>query len=109
MKSSHNLSAGGIAGAAIGSIVGISLLTAALFFYRRHRIASRSNAQTQQLWTSPESVDYLSPQSGKFTTFSPHTAYSPAELHSPKSPEPPVELSGETNGAESERISRAVQ
>ncbi|OBT81284.1 hypothetical protein VE02_10154 [Pseudogymnoascus sp. 03VT05] len=106
--SSHKLSAGGIAGATIGSVAGICLLAAALFFFRRRRNASSLKPQIQRRWTGPESVDYLSPQSDKFNTFSPHSSHSPAELHSPNSPEPPVELSGETNGAESERISRAL-
>lgn len=104
---SHKLSAGGIAGVTIGSIAGIALLTAALFFYRKRHNASKLKPQTQQHWTGPESVVYLSPQSDKFTAFSPDTSFSPAELHSPKSPEPPIELSGETNGADNERISRA--
>ncbi|KAL5346479.1 hypothetical protein ACLOAV_008750 [Pseudogymnoascus australis] len=104
---SHKLSAGGIAGVTIGSIAAITLLTAALFFYRKRHNASKLKPQTQRHWTGPESVDYHSPQSDKFTTFSPDTSFSPAELHSPKSPEPPIELSGETNGAENERISRA--
>jgi hypothetical protein len=107
-KSSHKLSAGGIAGVTIGSIAGVSLLVAVLFYIRGRRHASHLKPQTQQHWNGPESVDYLSPQSGKFNSFSPHTSYGPAELHSPKSPEPPVELSGETNGADSERISRAI-
>ncbi|KFY62869.1 hypothetical protein V496_04344 [Pseudogymnoascus sp. VKM F-4515 (FW-2607)] len=104
---SHKLSAGGIAGVTIGSIAAITLLTAAPFFYRKRHNASKLKPQTQRHWTGPESVDYHSPQSDKFTTFSPDTSFSPAELHSPKSPEPPIELSGETNGAENERISRA--
>jgi hypothetical protein len=79
-----------------------------LFFLRRHRNASHSKSQTEQRSTGPESADYLSPQGDKFTTSSPHTLYSPAELYSPKSPVLPVELSGETNGAENERISRAL-
>ncbi|OBT63717.1 hypothetical protein VE03_06191 [Pseudogymnoascus sp. 23342-1-I1] len=109
IKGSHKLSGGGIAGAIIGSIAGISLLAAALFFMRRRLHATRLKPQTQQHWTGQEPVDYHSPQSDKSNPFSPGTPFSPAELHSPKSPEPPVELSGETNGAESERISRVVQ
>ncbi|KFX91018.1 hypothetical protein V490_06133 [Pseudogymnoascus sp. VKM F-3557] len=108
LESSNKLSAGGIAGATIGSIAGVALLVAALFFLHRHWNASHSKSQTEQRWTGPESVDYLSPQSDKITTSSPHTLYSPVELYSPKSPVPLVELSGETNGAENERISRAL-
>ncbi|KFY40279.1 hypothetical protein V495_05503 [Pseudogymnoascus sp. VKM F-4514 (FW-929)] len=108
INSSNKLNAGGIAGATIGSIVGACLLVAAVLFFRRHRNALHSKPQTEQRWTGPESVDYLSPQGDKFTTSSPHTFHSPAELYSPQLPVPPVELSGETNGAENERISRAL-
>lgn len=108
MNTIHKLSAGGIAGATIGSFAGVSLLAVTFFLLRRRRHTSRIRPQTQQYWTGPELEDYLSPQSDKFNTFSPHTLRSPAELDSPQSPEQPVELSGETNGAESERISRAV-
>jgi hypothetical protein len=108
LESSNKLSAGGIAGATIGSIAGVALLVAAVLFFRRHRNTSHSKPQTEQRWTGPESVDDLTPQGDKFITSSPHTLYSPAELYSPKSPLPPVELSGETNGAENERISRAL-
>lgn len=106
-ESSHKLGAGDITGVTIGSIAGVCLIAAALLFLRRHRNALRSKPQTEQHWTGRETVNYLSPQSDKFTRSSPHTLYSPAELYSPKSPAP-VELSGETNGAENERISRAL-
>ncbi|KFY73859.1 hypothetical protein V499_06067 [Pseudogymnoascus sp. VKM F-103] len=107
VKGNDKLSAGAITGAAIGSIVGVCLLAVGLFFIQRRRNASLLKPQARRHWSGPESIDYLSPQSDKFNTFSPHSSHSPAELHSPKSPGPPVELSGETNGAESERISRA--
>lgn len=107
-NSNHKLSAGGIAGVTIGTIAGISLIATALFFLLRRRHTLLSKSQIQQHWNGPESVDHLSPQSDKLNTFAPYTSYNPAELHSPKSPQPPVELSGETNGAESERISRAL-
>ncbi|KFY40146.1 hypothetical protein V494_03619 [Pseudogymnoascus sp. VKM F-4513 (FW-928)] len=104
---SHKLSAGGIAGATIGSIAGVALLAAVLFFFRRRRHTSQLKPQAQHNWAGSESVDYSSPRGDKYNTHSSPTLYSPAELHSPKSPAP-VELSGETNGAESERISRAL-
>lgn len=102
------LSTGGIAGVTIGSIAAISLIAAAVFYFRRNNPRKSAQEQTQQQFTSPEpQIDQMSPQS-ESNAFSPNShwsynsqVYGIAELDSPKSPSgPAVELSGATVGVE---------
>jgi hypothetical protein len=119
------LSAGAVIGVTIGIAATISFIAAVLFHVHRKRHIKRAQQQTQQRLAGSESLvssqgqGHLSPQSEQFNAFSPHshnsynsqaqTSYGPAELDSPKSPPgPPVELSGETAGAEKKQTSEEL-
>ncbi|OBT83239.1 hypothetical protein VE02_08147 [Pseudogymnoascus sp. 03VT05] len=114
---SKGLSSGGIAGVVIGGVALLAFIIAAIVYFRRKRRPKTPPPQPEIRWTgNSESFigsqaggqGYLSPQSERFTAYSPnsrdsyvshaHTSYipKPVELATPPLPQgPPAELSGD--------------